>query len=327
MKAAIYRAYGPPGVVRVEDVTRPEPRDNEVLIRVQASTVSSADIRMRSLKLPPGFAPFARPALGLLGPRKPILGTELSGVIEAVGSRVTRFQVGDRVFAFPGIDLGAHAELRAMPEEGRIAPMPAGLTFAQAAALCFGGTTALHFLQDKAQLQPGQRVLVIGASGAVGSAAVQIARALGAEVTGVSSAANAAQVLALGAADVIDYTRQTPGADGRRWHAVLDAVGVLSNAAGLRLLEPGGALLPIVAGLGQLLSAPFTRKPEGRRIFAGPAEERVEHLAILAALAERGAFVPLIDRAYPLDDIAQAHAYVDQGRKRGSVVITLPAAA
>jgi NADPH:quinone reductase-like Zn-dependent oxidoreductase len=323
MRAAVYRSYGPPEVVRVESVPTPEPRDDEVLIRVGASTVSSADWRARSLAMPPGFGPFARLVFGLRRPRKPILGSELAGEIAAVGRAVTRFRVGDPVIAFPGFALGCHAEYRVMSERGRLVPRPAGVTLEEAAAIAFGGTTALHFLRDRGTVQPGEEILVVGAAGAVGSAAVQLARHLGARVTGVTSTRNVERVLGLGAHRVVDYTAERYLDDADRYDVIFDTVGAVATAAGLRALRGGGRLLLGAGGLAQVLGAARGSRRGGKRVLAGAAPERLEHLRDLAALAAAGHYRPLVDRVYPLDRIVEAHARVETGRKQGSVVITM----
>jgi len=204
MRAAVYERYGPPSVVHVAEVQKPTPKDDEVLIRVQATTVTTADWRARSLDLPPGFGPLGRLIFGISGPRQKILGTELSGEIEAVGKAVTRFKPGDTVFAYPGLRMGAHAEYRALSESAAIAPKPANLSHQEAAALCFGGTTALYFFRQ-AKLAAGETILVNGATGQVGAAIIQLARHFGARVTGVTSTANLELASSLGAEEVIDY--------------------------------------------------------------------------------------------------------------------------
>ncbi len=319
MRAAVYDRYGPPSVVTLTTLPKPVPKPNEVLVRIHATSVSSADWRMRSLTVPPGFGPFARPAFGMLRPRRRVLGSELAGVVEAVGRAVSRFRVGDRVFAFPGFGLGCHADYRTMAEDGAIAAIPAGLSFAEASALCFGGTTALHFLRDKGKLAAGEAVLVVGASGAVGSAAVQLARHLGARVTGVCSAANAELVRTLGAERVIDYTHEDPLSE--QHDVIFDGVGAVDNAGLERALKPQGRALLVAAGLPQILGAWL----RARKVVVGPAPERAEHVRELAALAAAGAFRPVIDATYPLARIVEAHARVDSGRKRGSVVVTMDA--
>jgi NADPH:quinone reductase-like Zn-dependent oxidoreductase len=249
---------------------------------------------------------------------------ELAGEVVAIGSKVTQFKVGDPVFAFPGIGLGSHAEYRLMPENGRVLPIPTGLTREEAAALSFGGTTALHFLREQAKLQSGERILIVGASGTVGSAAVQLARHFGAEVTAVTSAANAAMVRALGAARVIDYTAG-PYLDGSRtYDVVLDAVGTDGYQQYRGSLAKGGRLLLAVASLPQMFEGIRYAKKNGHRCAAGGSVERLEYMRTLAELAEAGAYKPLIDRSFPLQDIAAAHEYVDSGRKRGSVLVVIP---
>lgn len=326
MKAAVCMTYGGPDVVQVREVPAPVAGPGEVLIRVFATTVSSGDARVRGARFPAGFALPARLFLGLSGPRTPILGTELAGVAEAVGSNVTRYRPGDRVFAFSGVGMGCHAELKAMPEDGAIALMPAGLTFEQAAAISFGGTTALYFLRDVASVQRGERVLVNGASGAVGTAAVQLARHFGAHVTGVCSAGNADLVRSLGADEVIDHAASDFATTGARWDIILDTVGNASFARCRRALSKDGRLLLIVAGLGDLLRAPLQSKTSGLKVAGGTAPERAEDLVALKVLCEAGAFKPVIDSRFPLDRIAEAHTRADSQRKVGSVVVTMPAA-
>ncbi|MFN7130755.1 MAG: NAD(P)-dependent alcohol dehydrogenase [Myxococcales bacterium] len=321
MKAAVYRRYGPPEVVRIEELPTPSPGPLEVLVRVRATTVSAADWRARSLMMPPGFGPFARPVFGFLGPRKKVLGTELAGVVEAVGSGVTRFKPGDAVFAFPGFDLGAHAEYRVMKEDGRIAPKPPSLSFEEAAALCFGGTTALHFLRTLGKVQPGEEVLIIGASGAVGSAAVQLAKHLGARVTGVTSTRNLALVAELGASRVIDYTKARFTELGEKYDVIFDTVGATSFEESEAVLKDGGRLLLAAATLVQILRS--GAKKNGKRVITGTTPETREQLVELAQLVEAGKFRPVIDRTFPLERIAEAHALVDSGHKRGSVVVTV----
>lgn len=323
MKAAVYRQYGPPEVVRVEEVPRPIPRANEILVKVRASTVASADARVRSLRVPAGFGIFARPAFGFFGPRQPILGTELAGEVEAVGSAVRRYAVGDAVFAFLGVSMGAHAEYRAVPEEGCVALLPEGFSFEEAAALSFGGTTALTHLRDGAKVAPGERVLVVGASGAVGSAAVQIAKHLGAVVTGVTSTANVDRVRALGADHVIDYTRGGYLDGSTTYDVIYDTVGVHDHAACKAALTERGRLILAAASLPQILAGVWASMTTKHKVIAGPARENAEDVRFLRDAALQGKIRPLIDETFPLDRIVEAHARVDSGRKRGSVVVTM----
>ncbi len=322
MKAAVCRRYGPPDNVRIEEVERPEPRPDELLIRIRATTVSSGDWRIRSLTAPAGFGLMMRAAFGLLGPRNPILGTELAGTIEAVGESVTAFVPGDAVVGYPSRPNGCHAEFRTMKASDRIIRKPARLSFEQAAAMCFGGASALDFLSDRAKLQPGERVLVIGASGALGSAAVQIAKHIGTHVTAICSAANADLVHALGADRVIDYAREDVRQSGLTYDVIFDAVGEASFKSCAHLLKPNGRLLLLAAGVPQMIDAIGT-KPDGKRVFAGPAKETTAHLQTLGAMADAGWYRPVIDQVLPLARIAEAHARVESRRKRGSVVIAI----
>ena len=323
MKAAVYDRYGPPDVVRIEEVTKPTISDNDVLIKVRATTVSSGDWRVRSLDMPAGFSLLARPMLGLFGPRQRILGSELAGDIVAVGRNVTKFRAGDSVVANSGIGMGCHVEFKAMPANGAIVPKPANLSDEEAAALSFGGSTALHFLRTKGMIRRGEKVLVIGASGTVGGAAIQLARHFGAEVTGVCSAANLDLVKSIGAHKAIDYTREDFTRNGESYDIILIAAGTGSFARFNGSLRENGRLLQVVGGLPQIAQIPWAAMTSSKRVFAGPAAESAQDLDALRELAEAGAFKPVIDRHYPFDRIVEAHAYVDTGHKKGSVVITM----
>jgi len=326
MRALVYRRYGPPDVVVLEEVPKPVPARNEVLIRTHATTITSADWRARSLKTPPGFGPVGRLVFGIVKPRYPILGTELAGVIAATGAGVTRFEPGDRVIAFSALTYGCHAEFKTMPEDGLIAPKPANLSYEQAAALSFGGTTALDFLRDKGGLAPGEKVLIVGASGGVGSAAVQLARHFGADVTGVCSSANVDLVKSIGAHRVIDYTQTDFARGTASYDIILDTTGTTSYARCERVLNDGGRLLLVLATLAQSLG--FGRAPSGsgKKVITGTAAERLEDLQILVDLAEAGHFTPVIDKVYTPEQAVAAHAHVDSGRKRGNVIIRFAAA-
>jgi NADPH:quinone reductase-like Zn-dependent oxidoreductase len=323
MKAAVYARYGSPDVVEVKEVEKPTIKDDEVLIRIRATTVSSGDWRVRSLNMPVGFGLLARPILGFFGPRQPILGSELAGDIEAVGKDVTKFKIGDAVFAFPGASLGCHAEYRAMPEDRPIALKPANLSYQEAAALSFGGTTALDFLKTKGNIQRGEKVLVIGASGTVGSAAVQLAKHFGAEVTGVCSTANLGLVTSIGADKAIDYTKEDFTKNGETYDIILVAAGTTSFSRCKGSLNENGRLLMIVAGLPEMAQIPWAALTSSKKVIAGPAAESAQDLLVIKGLAEAGAFKPVIDRRYSLERIVEAHAYVDTGHKKGSVVITV----
>ncbi len=321
MKAITYRRYGPPDVLEMTDLPRPTPGDHELLIRVRATTVSSADWRIRSLEMPRGFGLLGRLAFGIGGPRKPILGSELAGDVEAVGRAVTSFKVGDQVFAFAGLGLGCHAEYKCLPASGAVAPKPPNLSYEQAAALSFGGATMLDFFQ-RGDLRHGERVLVNGASGTVGTAAVQLAKHFGAHVTGVCSTANLELVQSIGADEVIDYTKRDFAQSNAPYDVIADTAGTAPFARSRPALSKGGRLLLILASLPELLKAPWHTVSSDKRVIAGPAAERPEYIRLLGQLAVAGRFTPVIDRCYPFEQMVDAHRYVDLGHKRGSVVIT-----
>ena len=318
MAAWICPRYGGPEVLRLGQRPVPQPAAGEVLIRIRATTVTSGDVRIRALRVPAGMGLLARLALGLTGPRRAVLGTECAGDVVAVGKGVTTFRPGDAVFAFPGARLGCYAEFRAMPVAGGMALKPPNLTYAEAASLSFGASTALHFL-NAAKVGPGTALLVIGASGAVGSAMVQIARHRGAEVTGVTSTANLALVRDLGANAVIDYTQADLAAVAGRFDVVADTVAARSFATCLTLSNENGRYLSLAGGLGDILARPKGTK----RSIGGPASECPEYIAEMAEMAGPGALRPVTDRTFDFADVPAAHARVDSGRKRGSVVVTL----
>src|SRR6266850_396598 len=322
MKAIVYERYGPPDVLELKEVAKPGPRDNEVLIRTYSTTVTAGDCRVRSLHMPVGFGLIARLVLGVSRPRQPILGSELAGKVESVGKDVSKFKIGDEVFAFTGARLGCHAEYKCMPEDGAVALKPANLTFDEAAAMSSGGTTALDFFR-RAKIQSGEKVVVIGASGGVGTAAVQLARQFGAEVTGVCSAANMELVRSLGARHVIDYTKQDFTENGETYDIIVDTAGTAPFSHSRGSLKERGRLLLVLGGLPDMLGVPWVSMTSSKKVIAGPATARPEDLRFLAKLAEAGEFKPVIDRRYPFGQIAEAHRYVDTGRKKGNVVITL----
>jgi NADPH:quinone reductase-like Zn-dependent oxidoreductase len=323
MKALVYQRYGAPSVIEIAKVERPTPRRDEVLIRVVASTVSAADWRARSLQMPPGFGLLGRLFFGVFGPRKKVLGTELSGVVEAVGSAVKRFKAGDEVFAFTGASYGCHSEWRVLPENGMVVTKPANLSFEQAAALSFGGTTALCFLRDMGGLERGDKVLVVGASGAIGSAAVQIAKYFGAEVTGVCSTSNLEVVRSLGADHVIDYTQQDFARNGERYDLILETTGSAPFARCAGSLTDHGRLLVVLGSFAQALGLERPPRGSGKKVIASLPRVTRAHLELLAELARAGRYQPLIDSIHPMTEAALAHARVDSGRKRGNVVLRI----
>lgn len=313
MKAAVVPHYGPPEVVEIAEVPVPEPGKGQVLVRVAATAVTAGDARMRGARFPPGFAPFARPAIGFRGPRAGILGNSLSGIVERVGPGVTEFAPGDEVAGMTGSRMRAHAEFAVAPVRS-LTRKPAGVSHADAAGILFGGTTALYFLRDRAKVAPGESVLVNGASGAVGAAAVQLARHFGASVTGVASARNREYLLRLGAARAIDYAATPVTGLDDRFDIVFDAVGNVSRADGLGLLTGDGRLVLAVAGLVDTIRA-------GGRVLAGPAPERAEDAAFLLDLVATGELDPVTEVVGGLDALVAAHRTVDSGRKVGNLVV------
>ncbi len=308
MKAIVCTKYGPPEVLRLKEVPKPIPGDNEVLIKIHATTVHVGDVRIRRFDVPRWQWLIARLALGLTGPRNPILGMEAAGEIEAAGKDVTKFKVGDAVFAslFPAKQaFGGYAEYKCVPESGTIALKPAGLSYEEAAAIPGGGMTALLVL-EKAKLQPGQKVLIYGASGSVGTFAVQVAKHhFGAEVTAVCSTANLEMVRGLGADRVVDYTREDFTQGGAIYDVIFDAVDKLAPAHGKKALGKTGIYLNVAKDSGS-----------GGGVSA-------EILNRLKALVEAGTLKVVIDRCYPLEQIVEAHRYVEAGHKKGNVAITV----
>jgi NADPH:quinone reductase-like Zn-dependent oxidoreductase len=324
MRAAVYRRFGGPDVVEVADVPRPAVGRDDVLVRVHASTVSAADHRARALDVPRGLRLPAAVTLGLFRPRRPVLGMDVAGVVEAVGDRVTRFRPGDEVVAMLGSAFGGHAELARVRQDRAIAPKPSGMTFEDAVTLVFGGLTAQAFLRQ-ARLRPGATVLVNGASGAVGTAMVQLAVAAGARVTGVCSAANAPLVRSLGADRTVDYAVEDVTAEGSRYDVVVDCVGNLPYERAAHLVILGGALLLVIADLPAVLRAPARGRRSGIAVVTSPGRYRAEDLRHVVDLAEAGRYRPVRDGTYDLADIAEAHRRVDGGHKRGNVVVRIDA--
>ena len=322
MRAAVYHRFGGPEVVRVEEVPKPVPKAGEVLIRIRATTVSMADYRMRTRDLPKGLGFLGPLVLGIFGPRRPILGMDLAGVVEAVGEGVTRFRPGDEVIGMPGPEFAAHAEYKVMSETAAIARKPANLDFAEAVSIVFGGQPALVFLR-RAGTKAGDEVLINGASGSVGAAAVMIAKGLGATVTGVCSARNAELVRGLGADHVIDYETQDFATGGKQYDAIMDCVGNAPFERVRGAIKPGGSLLLVIVDLKGMLGAAGNSRRSGIRVNAAEVPPSADDLGELARLAESGVLKPLIDRRYTLDQIVEAHRYLDTGRKRGNLVVTL----
>lgn len=326
MKAIVYTEYGPPEVLRIKEVEKPTPKDNEVLIKVYATTVTPADYRLRSFKFPPRLMAFWLPMrllVGIFGPRKQILGEELAGVVEAVGKDVKKFSVGDQVFSAPDAQMGAYAEYKCMPEDGALEIKPANMTFEEAAAVPFGASDALYYLRDLGNIQKGQSVLIYGASGGVGTAAVQLAKYFGAEVTAVCSATNMEMVKSLGADRVIDYTREDFTINEETYDIIFDVVGKITFSQCKESLSENGVFLANVMGLTDILLILWTSITGGKKIKGGVGMAKPENMPFFKELIEAEKLKTVIDKVYPFDQCVEAHRYADTGRKRGNVVITL----
>jgi NADPH:quinone reductase-like Zn-dependent oxidoreductase len=323
MKAITFKAYGPPEVLQLEEVSRPVPKDNEVLIRIQATAVNTGDTRIRAMRIPPGFKLIARLAFGFNKPGKPILGGVLSGKVEEVGAKVTQFKLGDEVFAYTGAKFGGYAEYAAVSEKSTIIHKPEGVSHEEAAAIPFGGNTALVFLRNMGKIQEGEKVLINGASGAIGTFALQLAKHFGAEVTGVCSSRNVELVKSLGADHVIDYKKEDFTQSGKTWDVIFDTVGNLSFDKTQNALSEKGRLLLAVATLPQMLSTIRINLTQKKKVKTGDTFGNKENLKFLAELVAEGKLKVVIDKEYPLEQMADAHRYVDTGRKRGNVVITV----
>ena len=322
MKAAVYRKFGGPEVVKIEDISKPSPKNGEVLVKVRASTVSVADHRVRSLDLPKGLGYFGPLALGVFAPRKKILGMDVAGVVEAVGENVTLFKTGDEVIAETGAKFGGHAEYVCFSETGAITRKPENMTFDEAVTLVFGGHTALNFLK-RTNINAGDEILVNGASGAVGTAAVQLAKHFGAVVTGVCSGGNAELVRSLGADHVIDYTKEDFTKNGKTYDVIVECVGNAQFERVNNSIKSGGALLLVISDLKGMVFASWNSMKSGKLVTASDWKPSAEGLAYLVKLAEECAYQAVIDRTYEFDEIVDAHRYVDTGRKKGNVVLRI----
>ena len=313
MRAAVNREYGAPDVVRIEEVPAPVPGAKQVLVRVHASAVTAADSRIRGARFPSGYGVLARLVFGLRRPRRQVLGGVASGVVEAVGARAEGFAVGDEVCGVTGMAFGAHAELVAVATK-RLAHKPSTVSHEQAAGMLFGGSTALHFVRDVGRVRAGQTVLVNGASGAVGTNAVQLAKHFGAEVTAATSAANATLLKELGADHVVDYAMTPVAGLTERFDVVIDTVGTIGLEAGRRLLTDNGVMLLVAGTLGEALRARGNVK-------AGTTPERAENFVTLLDLVADGTLTVVNQHVLALEDIVRAHEIADSGRKVGNIVV------
>jgi NADPH:quinone reductase-like Zn-dependent oxidoreductase len=324
MKAILHTAYGPPDELQLKEVEKPVPNDNEVLIKIHATTVTTSDCNARNFTfVPKSFMLFARIMFGFKKPKINILGIDLAGEIEAVGKDVKRFKEGDNVFGTPGASFGAHAEYICMPEKGALVKKPTNMTYDEAAAISLAGNTALFFIRDLGNIQTGQKILIHGASGAIGTYAVQLAKYYGAEVTGVCSTTNIEMVKSLGAVKVIDYTKEDFTKSEERYDFVFDVVGKTTFSQCKDLLKQKGIYLENMLELKDMLKMMWTSIIGGKKIKGGVSKESVENLNFFLELFESGKLKPVIDRSYPLEQTAEAFQYVEQGHKKGNVIITV----
>jgi NADPH:quinone reductase-like Zn-dependent oxidoreductase len=325
VKAILHTQYGPPDLLQLKDVDKPAPNDDEVLVKIHATTVSTGDCNIRNFTfVTKSMLPIAKLIFGVGKPWKErILGTELAGEVERVGKAVKRFKSGDRVVASTGMAGGGHAQYACLREKGAVAIMPDALSSEEAVAIPFGANTALYFLRDLGEIKAGQELLIVGASGSIGSAGVQLAKHFGATVTAVCSGANVNMVKSLGADKVIDYTKEDFTKNGKAYDLIFDIVGATTFDRCQDSLKPQGVFLQNIMGLTDMVRIPWTAMTGGKKLKGGVAMESLERLNFIAELAAAGKLKPVIDRSYPLEQIAEAFKYVEQGHKKGNVVITV----
>ncbi|MHA2045647.1 MAG: NAD(P)-dependent alcohol dehydrogenase [Candidatus Thorarchaeota archaeon] len=322
MKAIVFEKFGSPEVLQVKDIEKPTPRDDEVLIKVHATTVTRFDCWNRSATAPPGFGLLMRLAIGIRKPKQPILGTELAGEIEKVGKDVTLFKPGDQVFGYLGMSLGGYVEYKCLPENAVMAIKPANATFEQAAAVQQGALTALYFLR-KVNIQSGQKILIFGASGGVGHFSVQLAKYFGAEVHGICSTSKLEFVKSMGADKVIDYTTEEFDESGEKYDIIFDTFAKSPFSRCVESLEEEGIYLFATSGLPRMFRSFLLNRRGSKKSVSGLLEETTEDLIFLRELIEAGKLKVVIDRTYPLEQAAEAHRYVESGKKKGNVIITL----
>ncbi|NND50183.1 MAG: NAD(P)-dependent alcohol dehydrogenase [Rhizobiales bacterium] len=320
MKAVLCRKYGPPEVLSLEDIPKPQPQANEVLIKTRAATVFAGDCELRAFRISATWWLPVRLMVGITRPRQPILGQELAGEVEAVGSDVTKFAPGDKVFAATGLPTGSYAQYTCLPQDGPIAPLPSSMSFEEAATVPIGGLNALHFIR-RAQLQPGERILIIGAGSSIGTFAVQLAKNDGAMVSAVDHTAKLDHLRAIGADNVIDYTSEDFTQLGKTYDVILDIAGKSDYGASLKVLASEGRYLLANPTAWPMLRGLWTSWTSARHVIFALAKEKAEDLVHLKHLIEQGKLKTVIDRRYPLEEIVQAHLYVDSGQKKGHVVL------
>jgi NADPH:quinone reductase-like Zn-dependent oxidoreductase len=325
VKVVLHTRYGPADLLELKEVEKPTPKEDEVLIAIKATTVSTGDCNIRNFTfVTKSMLPMARLMFGVRKPWKArVLGTELAGEVERVGAGVGRFKTGDRVVASTGMAGGGHAEYVCLPETGALAIKSNALSWEEAVAIPFGANTALYFLRDLGCVQAGQEVLIIGASGSIGSAGVQLAKHFGATVTAVCSAANVEMVKSLGAQNVIDYTKEDFTRNTKEYDLIFDIVGATSFDRCQKLLKPKGVFLQNIMSWAAMARMIWTSVTGGKKLKGGVAMEDRRRMLFIADLVKAGKLRPVIDRSYPLERIAEAFRYVEQGHKKGNVVITV----
>ena len=324
MKAIVYERYGPPEVLHLKEVAKPVPKENEVLIRIHAVAVTTGDANMRGFTfVPRGFGPVPRLMFGFTKPRKQILGLNMAGEVEAVGKNVTLFKKGDQVFGSTGSVFGAYAEYVCLPEDGVIVRKPSGTSYEEASTYAFGAQTALYFLRDLGKITKGQRVLISGASGSVGTFAVQLAKSVGAHVTAVCSTSNIDLVKSLGADAVIDYTQEDFTKNSEKYNAILDVTGKVPFPKLKESLTTNGVYLAVQAGVPDFARVFWTSMKGGKKIKAGVAMANKKDLLFFKDLMEAGKIKAVIDTVYPLEKAVEAHRHVDSGHKKGNVVMSV----
>ena len=324
MKAVVWTQYGPPDVLQYREVEKPSPKHNEVLVKIHATAVTAGDCEMRTLKVPPWIAFPMRIYVGFSKPtRVTILGSYLAGEIETVGRDVKRFTAGDQIFGTSGLHCGGYAEYICLPEEGIMAPKPAGMTFEEAAPVALGGLEALHFLR-KAAIRPGQTVLINGAGGTIGTYAVQLAKYYGAEVTGVDSTGKLDMLRSIGADHVIDYSVEDFTRSSRTYDVLFDVVLKSPFSRIVRSLNENGTYLMTNPTLSKMLRGAWVSRTTSKKVNFEFTQPNTRDLIQLKELIEAGRLKTVIDRTYPLEDAAEAHRYVETGQKKGNVILTIP---